>query len=229
MKNTHVLHIWKGHTVDTSPHVRGPASVSLSLPPHCSCPPHSTHMETKTLYLNVWTPQYLFDHGQQESYGIDYVAHDAKKGDFRDFIWASLLSSIYLILVAYHASRRVFCHGMSVISCACIDSWSSSKSRACKEVKDQTRPDQRDCGLPFDFKRHIDFVKVHWSNYITFTVLFFVKNVNYLFSGRSTSHQLSNKFWFLVEKTKQSAWCCFVISSNTKCSLMKVRITTTVM
>lgn len=37
-KNTHVPQIWKGLTVDTSPHVRGPASVRLSLPPHHSCP-----------------------------------------------------------------------------------------------------------------------------------------------------------------------------------------------
>lgn len=65
MKNTHVLQIWKGHTVDTSPHVRGPASVRLSLAPCCSCPLHSTHTKTKTLYLNVLTLQYIFDHGQQ--------------------------------------------------------------------------------------------------------------------------------------------------------------------
>lgn len=70
--------------------------------------PRSTRTTTEPVHLNVLTLRYIFDRGGHESCGIDYVAHDAKRGDLRDFIWGSLLGSIYLILVAYHASRRGF-------------------------------------------------------------------------------------------------------------------------
>lgn len=139
MKNTHVLHVWKGHIVDTFPHVRGAASVKLSCLLTCSHPPRCMHTKPKSLWLNVVSLKCIFDHKRRESNGIDYTVHDAKRGDFQDFIWASLLSSIYWIVLAYLASRMVFPHGMSVILCAYIDSWSSSKSHACEEVIGQTR------------------------------------------------------------------------------------------
>lgn len=161
---------------------------------------HHTAHTWRPLYLNVLTLKYIFDYGEQGSYGIDYAVHDAKEGDFQDFMWASLL------VVSYYTSRMVLPHGMSVIPCAGIDSWSSSKSQARKEVIGQTRGIVESLlRLPPDkeFKDTHVFLKVQLSNcYHNIHYIVFVKSLNYLFSGRSISHQLSNKFLFLVKKNK---------------------------
>lgn len=48
IETTHVPPIWKGHTVDTSPHVRGPASVRLSLALRWPCVHHAACAQMKT-------------------------------------------------------------------------------------------------------------------------------------------------------------------------------------
>lgn len=100
-KRTRAPHIWKGRTVDTSLCVRGCASVRLGFCPHQLC---STRATMQILYGNVLMPRYIFNHREWESFRIDNMVLNANRGDYWDFIWASLLSSIYSTLVASHAA-----------------------------------------------------------------------------------------------------------------------------
>lgn len=130
----------KGHTVDTSPPVRGPASVSLSLPPHhLSTTQHTQRQKQnkdKNFPMHIWS-QIAGDWRAMELIMWCMILRRMISGTLFEPLY--LVQYTWFLCLSVTASRMVFQYMISVIPCVSIDSWCSIKIHACKEVKGQTR------------------------------------------------------------------------------------------
>ena len=103
-----------------------------------------TRRRSKKKPLNVLTLRYIFDHGPSEKLWNWLCGTQREERRFPgDFIWASWLSSIHSFLVARHACRMVFPHGVEHYS-VCI---ALIPGPCPSRMQGGDRPDGRDCGV----------------------------------------------------------------------------------